>query len=217
MSIRCLITAGPTREFFDPVRFVSNPSTGKMGFALAEAAKAEGWTVDLVAGPVALPEPAGVMYYPVVTAEEMLRQTDALFGPCDILIMTAAVSDWRPKVCQTQKLKKNGQGLTVEFEAVPDILATLAERRRTEQVLVGFAAETENVEANALEKMTRKKIDFIAANSVAGAEGAFGRDDNQLILLGKNGFRQVLGPASKREVAQQLIRQLSHHLTARTR
>lgn len=217
MSIRCLITAGPTREFFDPVRFVSNPSTGKMGFALAEAAKVEGWTVDLVAGPVALPEPAGVMYYPVVTAEEMLRQTDALFGPCDILIMTAAVSDWRPKVCQTQKLKKNGQGLTVEFEAVPDILATLAERRRVEQVLVGFAAETENVEANALEKLQRKKVDFIAANSVAGTEGAFGRDDNQLVLLGKNGFRQVLGPATKREVAQELIRQLSQHLTARSR
>jgi phosphopantothenoylcysteine decarboxylase/phosphopantothenate--cysteine ligase len=217
MSIRCLITAGPTREFFDPVRFVSNPSTGKMGFALAEAAKAEGWTVDLVSGPVALAEPKGVMFYPVVTAEEMLRQTDALFGPCDILIMTAAVSDWRPKVCEPQKLKKNGQGLTVEFEAVPDILATLAEHRRPEQVIVGFAAETENVEANALEKMKRKKIDYIAANSVAGAEGAFGSDENQLILLGKNGFRQVLGPASKREVAQKLIARLSHHLAARTR
>lgn len=217
MSIRCLITAGPTREFFDPVRFVSNPSTGKMGFALAEAAKAEGWTVDLVSGPVALAEPKGVMFYPVVTAEEMLRQTDALFGPCDILIMTAAVSDWRPKVCHAQKLKKSGAGLTVEFEPVPDILATLAQRRRADQLLVGFAAETENVEAHALEKLQRKQIDFIAANSVAGAEGAFGSDENQLILLGKNGFRQVMGPASKREVAQKLIQHLSSQLTARTR
>ena len=217
MSIRCLITAGPTREFFDPVRFVSNPSTGKMGFALAEAAKAEGWTVDLVSGPVALAEPKGVMFYPVVTAEEMLRQTDALFGPCDILIMTAAVSDWRPKVCHVQKLKKSGAGLTVEFEPVPDILATLAQRRRADQLLVGFAAETENVEAHALEKLQRKQIDFIAANSVAGAEGAFGSDENQLILLGKNGFRQVMGPASKREVAQKLIQHLSSQLTARTR
>ena len=215
--MRCLITAGPTREFFDPVRFVSNPSTGKMGFALAEAAKAEGWTVDLVSGPVALAEPKGVMFYPVVTAEEMLRQTDALFGPCDILIMTAAVSDWRPKVCHAQKLKKSGAGLTVEFEPVPDILATLAQRRRADQLLVGFAAETENVEAHALEKLQRKQIDFIAANSVAGAEGAFGSDENQLILLGKNGFRQVMGPASKREVAQKLIQHLSSQLTARTR
>ena len=96
MSLRCLITAGPTREFLDPVRFISNPSTGKMGFALASAAKEAGWSVDLVAGPVSLPEPAGVMVYPVVSAAEMLRQTDALFEPCDVLIMTAAVSDWRP-------------------------------------------------------------------------------------------------------------------------
>lgn len=216
MPLRCLITAGPTREFFDPVRFVSNPSTGKMGFAIAAAAKNEGWTVDLVSGPVGLPEPAGVMFYPVVTAEEMLQQTDALFGACDILIMTAAVSDWRPKKSLPQKLKKSGESLTVEMEPVPDILATLAQRRRPEQLLIGFAAETENVEAHALEKLQRKKIDLIAANSVAGPEGAFGNDDNTLILLGHNGFRQVLGPASKDVIAQLLIQQISHRLAART-
>jgi phosphopantothenoylcysteine synthetase/decarboxylase len=217
LAIRCLITAGPTREFFDPVRFVSNPSTGKMGFAIAAAAKAAGWTVDLVSGPVALPEPAGVMLYPVVTADEMLRQTDALFGPCDVLIMTAAVSDWRPKVMHPQKLKKDGAGLTVEFEPVPDILATLAQRRRPDQLLVGFAAETENVEANALAKLDRKGIDLVAANSVAGPDGAFGSDLNRLILLGRDGFRQALGPATKAVVAQQLIATLAARLAAPAR
>ena len=215
MSIRCLITAGPTREFFDPVRFVSNPSTGKMGFALAAAARAAGWTVDLVAGPVALPEPEGVVLYPVVTAEEMLRQTDALFGPCDVLIMTAAVSDWRPKVRHPQKLKKDGQGMTVEFEPVPDILATLARQRRPGQLLVGFAAETEDVEANALAKLARKDIDLIAANSVAGPEGAFGSEENRLVVLGRDGSREVLGPASKSAVARDLIALLGRHHAAR--
>ncbi len=217
LAIRCLITAGPTREFFDPVRFVSNPSTGKMGFAIAAAAKAAGWTVDLVSGPVALPEPAGVMLYPVVTAEEMLRQTDALFGPCDVLIMTAAVSDWRPKVMHPQKLKKDGTGLTVEFEPVPDILATLAQRRRPDQLLIGFAAETENVEANALAKLDRKGIDLVAANSVAGPDGAFGNELNRLILLGRDGFRQTLGPATKAVIAEQLIAAIIARLAAPTR
>ncbi|NBX01266.1 phosphopantothenoylcysteine decarboxylase [bacterium] len=216
MSIRCLITAGPTREYFDPVRFISNPSSGKMGFAIAEAASALGWTVDLVAGPVSLPEPVGVMLYPVVTAEEMLRQTDALFGPCDVLIMTAAVSDWRPKVCLSEKLKKTGKNLSVELEPVPDILATLAQRRRPDQLLVGFAAETESVEENARTKLSQKKIDFIAANSVAGPAGAFGRDENQLILLGREGYRQVIGPASKKVVAQKLVAELSAALATRS-
>jgi phosphopantothenoylcysteine decarboxylase/phosphopantothenate--cysteine ligase len=216
LSLRCLITAGPTREFFDPVRFISNPSTGKMGFALAAAARQAGWTVDLVAGPVALPEPEGVMVYPVVTAAEMHRQADALFGPCDVLIMTAAVSDWRPKTTEAQKLKKDGQGLTIELEPVPDIVTALAEERRTDQFLVGFAAETENVEANALDKLERKGLDLIAANSVAGPAGAFGADENKLILLGRDGFREVLGPASKAEVARGLIAVIARLVAARS-
>ncbi len=215
LPFRCLITAGPTREFFDPVRFISNPSTGKMGFALAAAAKEAGWSVDLVAGPVSLPEPAGVMVYPVVTAAEMHRQADALFGPCDVLIMTAAVSDWRPKTTEPQKLKKDGQGMTVELEPVPDIVSALAEERRTDQFLVGFAAETENVEAHALDKLERKGLDLIAANSVAGRDSAFGSDENKLIVLGRNGFREVLGPASKAVVARQLIDVIARLVAAR--
>ena len=115
-SIRCLITAGPTREFLDPVRFISNPSTGKMGFALGEAAVAAGWTVDLVAGPVSLEEPDGVILYPVVTAEEMYHQVDALFDACDVLIMTAAVSDFRPTQRSDEKEKKDEARSDGEFE-----------------------------------------------------------------------------------------------------
>ena len=112
-SIRCLITAGPTREFIDPVRFLSNPASGKMGYALAEAAVAAGWTVDLVAGPVALQEPDGVILYPVVSAEEMFHHVDALFDACDVLIMTAAVSDFRPVKRHAEKEKKIGASLQV--------------------------------------------------------------------------------------------------------
>lgn len=187
---------------------MSNPSSGKMGFALAAAAKAAGWTVDLVTGPVSLPEPAGVLVYPVVTAEEMLRQTDALFGPCDILIMAAAVSDWRPRVQAAQKVKKGATTMTVEFEATPDILGTLSARRRPDQFLVGFAAETEAIEQHALEKLERKNLDLIVANSVAGPQGAFGSEQNRVILLGREGWRQVLGPAPKAEIARALIAQL---------
>jgi len=116
-----------------------------------------------------------------------------------------------------QKLKKDGVGLTVEFEPVPDILATLAQRRRPDQLLVGFAAETENVEANALAKLDRKGIDLVAANSVAGPDGAFGNELNRLILLGRDGFRQALGPAAKAVVAEQLIAALIARLAAPTR
>ena len=215
MSIRCLITAGPTREFIDPVRFLSNPSTGKMGYAIAAAAVEAGWTVDLVAGPVSLPEPAGVMLYPVVTAEEMFRQVEALFGPADVLIATAAVSDWRPKIRHPRKLKREAAGLTLELETCPDILAAMAAQRRPGQLLVGFAAETDRVEEHARRKLESKGIDCIAANSVAGASSAFGSDTNTLVLLGRDGSREVLGPAPKPVVARQLIAALTAQLARR--
>jgi phosphopantothenoylcysteine decarboxylase/phosphopantothenate--cysteine ligase len=204
-SIRCLITAGPTREFLDPVRFISNPSTGKMGFALAAAAVDAGWTVDLVAGPVALEEPAGAILYPVVTAEEMFHQVDALFDACDILIMTAAVSDFRPKVTHRQKQKKTGDGgLEVSFERTIDILRTVTERK-VNQTVVGFAAETENVEANARAKLAAKRLDWIAANEVGGPGSGFAADSNTILLIAADGSSSTLGPASKEAIARELI------------
>jgi phosphopantothenoylcysteine decarboxylase/phosphopantothenate--cysteine ligase len=202
--IRCLITAGPTREFLDPVRFISNPSTGKMGFALAEAAVDAGWTVDLVAGPVALEEPDGVILYPVVTAEEMYHQVDALFDACDVLIMTAAVSDFRPKQRLDHKAKKEEASLTVEFERTIDILKTMTERK-AHQTVVGFAAETNDVETYARGKLAAKRLDWIVANKVGDSSSGFGADTNEVLLIGADGSSRKIGPASKSAIAIELI------------
>ena len=203
-SIRCLITAGPTREFIDPVRFISNPSTGKMGFALAEAAVDAGWTVDLVAGPVALEEPEGVILYPVVTAEEMYHQVDALFDACDVLIMTAAVSDFRPVQQSDKKEKKGDASLKVEFERTIDILKTVT-GRKAGQTVVGFAAETDDVEAYARDKLEVKRMDWIVANKVGEPGAGFASDTNEVILIGADGSFKTIGPATKSAIAIELI------------
>jgi phosphopantothenoylcysteine decarboxylase/phosphopantothenate--cysteine ligase len=203
-TIRCLITAGPTREYLDPVRFLSNPSSGKMGFALAEAALERGWTVDLVAGPVALTEPDGAILYPVETAEEMFHQVDALFDVCDILIMTAAVSDFRPRQRLPRKVKKEEAELVVELERTPDILAAMAERK-AHQLMVGFAAESENLESYARAKLLAKQLDWIVANDISVLGQGFAADDNQVLLLGASGARVELGPDRKRVIAGKLL------------
>ncbi len=210
-SIRCLITAGPTREFMDPVRFISNPSTGKMGFALAEAAADAGWTVDLVAGPVALEEPEGAILYPVVTAEEMYHQVDALFDACDVLIMSAAVSDFRPVHQSDAKEKKGNARLTVEFERTIDILKTVTERK-VHQTVIGFAAETNDVEKYAREKLEAKRMDWIVANQVGKAGTGFAADTNEVVLIGADGSFKSIGPASKSAIAIELIERISRSL-----
>ena len=203
-SIRCLITAGPTREFIDPVRFLSNPSTGKMGFALAEAAVAAGWTVDLVAGPVALPEPDDVILYPVVTAEEMFHHVDALFDACDVLIMTAAVSDFRPVEQHARKEKKDDAALTIELERTTDILKTMTERK-AHQTVVGFAAETNDVEVYARRKLEEKRCDWMVANKVGEVGAGFASDTNAVTLIAADGSSLKIGPTSKAEIAKQII------------
>ncbi len=203
-SIRCLITAGPTREFIDPVRFISNPSSGKMGFALAAAAVEVGWTVDLVAGPITLEEPAGVVFYPVVTAEEMFQQVDALFDACNLLIMTAAVSDFRPKKRHAQKEKKGEASMMIEFERTVDILKTMTERK-ARRTVVGFAAETNDVEAYAKRKLQEKHCDWMVANNISKEGVGFAVDTNELLLIGADGSARTLGPASKQKIARELI------------
>ncbi|MGB0414802.1 MAG: phosphopantothenoylcysteine decarboxylase [Coraliomargarita sp.] len=203
-SIRCLITAGPTREFIDPVRFISNPSTGKMGYALAEAAVAAGWTVDLVAGPVSLPEPDDVILYPVVSAEEMYHQVDALFDACDVLIMTAAVSDFRPVVQHAEKEKKGGASMSIEFERTIDILKTMTERK-AHQTVVGFAAETSNVKGYARGKLEEKRLDWIVANRVGRLGSGFAADTNEVFLIGADGSETAIGPDTKAAIAKELI------------
>jgi phosphopantothenoylcysteine decarboxylase/phosphopantothenate--cysteine ligase len=203
-SIRCLITAGPTREFIDPVRYISNPSTGKMGFSIAKAALEAGWNVDLVAGPVALEEPKGAILYPVMTAEEMLHQVDALFDACDVLIMTAAVSDFRPVIQHIHKEKKGEALMNIEFERTTDILKTMSERK-AHQTVVGFAAETENVITYANEKLASKNLDFIVANEVGREGTGFATDTNEVILIAADGSSIKLGPSTKSDIAEVLI------------
>ena len=154
--IRCVVTAGPTREPIDPVRFISNPSTGKMGFAIAAAAVEAGWTVDLISGPTHLTEPPETILYPVGTGEEMYHQVDAVFDACDVLIMTAAVVDFRPKHPMERKEKKGSAQLTLEMEPVIDILKAVTWRKR-DQFVVGFAAETNDLETYARGN-SRKRI-----------------------------------------------------------
>lgn len=206
--LRCLVTAGPTREHLDPVRFLSNPSSGKMGYALAAAAAAAGWRVDLVSGPVALPPPQGLKVRRVISAAEMLKLVQKLFPACDILIMCAAVSDFTPKKVFAHKVKKGKAELSVEFVPTVDILKTVAARKRPGQLAVGFAAETRNVEAYARKKLREKNLDFIVANQVNGTGKGFESDDNSVILIARDGTRTALGPAPKAKLARQLIARL---------
>ena len=203
-SIRCLITAGPTREFVDPVRYISNPSTGKMGFSIARAAIKAGWNVDLVAGPVALEEPNGVILYPIVTAEEMFHQVDALFDACDVLIMTAAVCDFRPIMHHTHKEKKGDASMNIEFERTADILKIMSERK-AHQTVVGFSAETRDVVSYAKEKLVSKKLDYIVANEVGKLGSGFAADTNEVVLIAADGSSVKLGPSTKSAIAEELI------------
>lgn len=199
---RVLITAGPTRERLDPVRYISNRSSGKMGFALAEAARAAGAEVTLVAGPVHLPTPNGVKRVDVESAAQMHEAVDDAVGTADVFIGTAAVADYRPAVVAERKIKKSGERVEIVLERTPDILASVAARAQRPFV-VGFAAETHDVENYARGKLESKNLDLIAANEV-GDDKVFDRDDNSLIVLWRDG-RVPIGPASKQVVAKELI------------
>ncbi|MBR3182241.1 MAG: bifunctional phosphopantothenoylcysteine decarboxylase/phosphopantothenate--cysteine ligase CoaBC [Eggerthellaceae bacterium] len=185
---RVLVTAGPTVEPIDAVRFISNPSSGKTGFAIAEAAVRRGADVTLVTGPVDLDDVEGAKTVRVRTACEMFLEVDTVFDDADIAVFTAAVSDFRPSIVADGKLKKgiDDEALTrIELVENPDILATMGKRKRAGQVVVGFAAETGDVEANAREKLVRKNADFIVGNDVSEGK-AFGADENQVLLVTKD-------------------------------
>lgn len=180
-----LISAGPTEEAIDPVRCITNHSSGKMGYALAKAAYRRGAEVHLVSGPVALEPPAGVHCYPVRSAQEMKAEIDGLYGQVDITIMAAAVADYHVKEIAPHKLKKSGTTLTLELEPNPDILASLGANKHG--ILVGFAAETQNLKENAMSKLERKNLDLIVANNVAKEGAGFGSDTNIVTIYTKNG------------------------------
>ncbi|MFP6901591.1 MAG: phosphopantothenoylcysteine decarboxylase [Opitutales bacterium] len=205
--IRCLVTAGPTREYLDPVRFLSNPSSGKMGYALAKAAIDRGWEVDLVSGPVALTSPKEARFHEIETAEQLKSSLLDLFPQCDVLLMAAAVSDFRPAQQLARKEKKQEARHVLDLVPTPDSLWELG-RQKGKRVLVGFAAETEDLEENGLRKLQDKNLDWIAVNRV-GSRIGFQSDENKILLLGADGSRRTLGPAPKVEVARDLLEVLA--------
>jgi phosphopantothenoylcysteine decarboxylase/phosphopantothenate--cysteine ligase len=196
---RVLITAGPTREAIDPVRFLSNAATGTMGIELAREALARGAKVDLILGPTFVAPPDGADVVRVTTAQEMHDATLARATHATIAIASAAVADWRPAATSARKLKKHEGAESLALERTPDILAALGARKHG-TFLVGFAAETDDHEANAREKLARKQLDAIAVNDVADERG-FGTGENALTLLWGSDGRRDLGRASKRELA----------------
>ncbi len=205
-SMKILISAGPTREKIDPVRYISNRSSGKMGYALAEAAVKSGASVTLVSGPVSLTPPSGLAL--LISVESAAEMTDAIRKEAessDVIIMCAAVADYRPVMAAEQKLKKKGERLILELEPTEDILAGLGGRKKSTQILVGFAAETEKLLEHAEDKLKRKNLDWIIANDVSRSESGFESDKNQAVILGRNGAKTVIPLQSKKEMAETII------------
>jgi len=205
---RILVTAGPTRESMDPVRFITNHSTGKMGFAIAEQAKKRGAEAVLVAGPVNLKAPSGVEVVPVTTAEEMYQAVMSRADAQDMIIKAAAVADYRPKYVREQKTKKQEGSLVIELERTKDILAELGRRKGEDQCICGFSMETEHVLENSEKKLIRKNADMIAANSLREAGAGFGAGTNHLVLITKDG-EEDLGMRTKEECADLLLSRLN--------
>jgi phosphopantothenoylcysteine decarboxylase / phosphopantothenate---cysteine ligase len=202
-----LVTAGPTREPLDPVRFISNRSSGKMGYALAEAAAARGARVILVSGPVSLAPPEGVTLVPVQTAVDMYHAVMDHLEPATIIVKTAAVADYHIADIPAQKVKKTAMRLSLEFDPTPDILAELG-RRKQDRLLIGFAAETENMVAEARRKLRSKNCDMVVGNLVSSGDGVgFESDDNEVVLVTRTGDTLPLPLAPKRQIADQILDQ----------
>ncbi len=212
-GVRVLVTAGPTREAIDPVRFISNHSSGKMGFAVAAAARTLGAEVDLVSGPVSLDPPSGVGVVPVVSAAEMHREVLARAAGCDVFIAAAAVADYTPLSPASGKLKKEAAPLRLDLRPTPDILAEVA-ALDDPPFTVGFAAETEDLERHARSKLERKRLDLIAGNRVDGSDLGFDSDRNALLVLWPDGGRADLPAGSKTLLARQLLALVSERFLA---
>lgn len=210
-QLTILISAGPTIEPLDPVRYLSNRSSGKMGYALAEAALALGHKVILVSGPTHLEPPKGVEFFPVKTAREMKDQMDQVFEHVDLVFKAAAVADYRPFRVPTQKMKKKSPLLSLFLLKNPDILKGLG-RKKTHQVLVGFAAETENGVRHALKKMRDKNLDWIVLNDVSRTDIGFESEQNEVMLLGKDEQQFLIPKQEKQQIAKQILQHVLENL-----
>ena len=204
-GLRVMVTAGPSREALDPVRYISNRSSGKMGYAIAQAAQKRGAEVTLLSGPVAIEAPLGVKLVPFTTTQELLDRANELAREQDLLIQAAAPADYRAKEIAPQKIKKQGgEPMTFTLVENPDVAATLGKAKRSGQVFVGFAAETNDVLAHAKDKLTRKNLDMIVANDVTRPGAGFDVDTNIVTLITKDG-QEALPMMSKAEVAQRIL------------
>ncbi|MEO2074993.1 MAG: bifunctional phosphopantothenoylcysteine decarboxylase/phosphopantothenate--cysteine ligase CoaBC [Bacillus sp. (in: firmicutes)] len=203
-----LITAGPTREKIDPVRYISNHSSGKMGYAIADEAKKQGAHVVLISGPVHLPAPAGIEVIRIESAEEMYNAVMNYYDSADVVIKTAAVADYRPKITFDHKVKKQEGDSNIELERTKDILFELGKRKKN-QILVGFAAETDHIEEYATKKLNRKNADMIVANNVKMEGAGFGTDTNIVTLFKRSGMVTELPIMSKQAVAEKIIDEIT--------
>lgn len=213
---KVLITSGPTHENIDPVRFIGNHSTGKMGYALADSFLKHGAEVHLVSGPVNIPAPEGVQVYPVQSAMQMLDQCTLLADGCDIMLMAAAVADYRPETVAEEKIKKSDAPLTIHLVKNPDILATLSSNKKPGQFVAGFALETQNEFANAVEKLERKKLDMIVLNSLNDDGAGFGFDTNKATLIFADKKAQELPLMNKSELAEKIVSSIAEKLNLLT-
>lgn len=201
---RVLVTAGPTIERIDPVRYITNRSTGKMGYALCEAARDRGADVTLVSGPVHLQRPAGVEFYGIESSQDLAERVLGLSQRADVVIQAAAPADFRPRQVSAQKIKKTGEGMSLELENTLDIASALGSRKREGQILVAFAAETENHLQNARRKLEKKNADLVVLNDVSRADAGFAADTNQVTLVTREKSEEVALDA-KRAVADRVL------------
>jgi len=204
--VRFLITAGPTREPIDPVRYLSNRSSGKMGYAIAEAAIEAGHEVILISGPVNVDRPRGAAVIPISTSDEMFRAVHQQVRNCDVLVMCAAVADYKPAKISKSKIKKRVENMSLELAPTRDILASLPKDRQ--YLVVGFAAETENVEANARKKLQEKNCDVVVANDVSRDDFGMESDKNEVTILFCDGEKKKISRAPKKIVARELVKYL---------
>ncbi len=205
---KLLVSAGPTREYLDPVRFISNPSSGKMGYALAKAARMRGADVTLVSGKVNIKPPYGVKFVEVESARQMFEQINSLANVMDCIIMSSAVSDFTPSKTSPQKIKKTAEHLDIQLDRTTDILSSVAKNKR-DTIIVGFAAETENVEQYAREKLKQKNMDMIVANNITEKNSGFEADTNKVLIIFRDGTIDDLPLMRKSDLADVILDRIS--------
>jgi len=204
-----VVTAGPTREPIDPVRYISNRSSGKMGYAIAEAALEAGYDVALISGPVHVNPPGGAKFVQISTSDEMFDAVHQHVHDCDVLVMCAAVADYKPAKASASKIKKRDENLSLDLIPTRDVLASLPTQDR-QFLVIGFAAETNDVEENARQKLRAKNCDAIVANDVSGAHSAMESDENEVTILFRDGEKKKLSRASKKIIARELVKIFSN-------